>query len=75
MTQCSVSARFGPPSRVSPVTLNNLPRVSVPTGTLIPDPVGTTSISLDKPSLAASMMHLTVLFPMCCAASIMHFFP
>ncbi len=60
---------------VSPSTLNKRPSVLSPTGTLIPAPVAITSISRCKPSLDANIIHLTVLFPICCATSITHRLP
>ena len=62
-------------SRVSPRTLKSRPRVFSPTGTDIPLPVAITSISLQRPSLAASIMQRTTLLPVCCETSITFFLP
>ena len=62
-----------PSSIVSPSTLKRRPNVFSPTGTLIPLPSAVTSISLWRPSLAASIIHLTTWLPICCATSITHF--
>ena len=76
ITQCSVSSLISSPlSMVSPSTLNRRPRVCSPTGTLIPEPVAVTSMSLQSPSLAASIRQRTSSFPRCCATSIIQVFP
>ena len=57
------------PSIASPNTL----RVFSPTGVLMPLPVAVTSMSLQRPSLEASIIQRTVSLPICCATSITHF--
>ena len=75
IVQCSSFSRLAPPSIVSPNTLKSLPSVASPTGTLIPSPVATTSMSLLSPSEAVSMIHLTMFPPWCEETSIRHFLP
>ena len=75
MTHFSSPSRLSPPSKVSPSTLNRRPSVFSPTGTAIPFPVATTSISLHSPSLAASIMQRTTSPPICCATSMTQRFP
>src|SRR3989338_1474287 len=53
----------------SPNRLNILPRVALPTGTLMGAPVSSAFIPLISPSVEASAMHLTVSLPTCCATS------
>ena len=62
-----------PPSIASPNTLKRRPRVFSPTGVLMPLPVAVTSMSLQRPSLEASIIQRTVSLPICCATSITHF--
>ena len=54
-----------PPSIGIPRTLNILPRVHPPTGTLMQWPSDLTSMSMDMSSLEASMMQRTTPFPTC----------
>ena len=75
MTHFSPSFNGSPLSIVSPRTLKRRPSVCSPTGTLIPEPVAVTSISLQSPSLEASIMQRTVLFPRCWETSITQRFP
>ena len=73
--QCFSPSKVLPPSKVSPNTLNRRPNVPCPTGTVMPLPVATTSMSLWSPSLAANIIQRTVLLPMCCATSMTQRFP
>ena len=75
MTHCSSPSTCSFPSIFCPSTLNILPSVCLPTGTVIPAPVAVTSISLDSPSLDASRIQRTMLFPICWAASMTSFLP
>ena len=70
MQSRSFSAEISPsPSMGSPSALNILPRVHLPTGTLMPLPVAMTSMPRAIPSLPAIIMHLTVLAPICASTS------
>ena len=72
----SVSSGIGSPSSIgSPSTLNMRPSTLSPTGTLIESPVAVTSMPLLIPSEPESMMHFTVLLPMCCATSMTSVLP
>ena len=73
ISHLSASSNALPPSIASPKTLNKRPNVSFPTGVFIPLPVATTSMSLESPSLDASITQRTTSFPICCATSITHF--
>src|SRR5215813_6846199 len=53
----------------SPITLNMRPSVSTPTGTLIGDPVATTTSPRRKPSVESIAMQRTVLSPVSCWTS------
>ena len=61
---------MGSPSSIgSPITLNNLPRESFPTGTETGAPVSRTSTPLDKPSVGPRARHLAQELPTCCSTS------
>ena len=62
-------------SIASPRTLKIRPSVFSPTGTAIPCPVASTSISLYKPSLEANIIQRTTSPPICWATSITQRFP
>ena len=66
---CGASVGAGLPSTGCPNTLNILPNVASPTGTVIGAPVSTTSIPLTSPSVELIDIHLTVSPPTCCATS------
>ena len=65
-----VGASTGPRlSRGSPVTLNNRPRVSAPTGTETGLPESSASTPRARPSVGPRARQRTQLFPTCCSTS------
>ena len=69
MGQCSVAFTGPSSSTGSPTTFRIRPRVALPTGITIGDPVFRTGTPRARPSVESIAMVRTVFSPRCCATS------